>query len=121
MWHTFARYLIELPGMHTVAGVGNLWFAVSTLTRGPRENQVRSTNGIGRDGHCPCRSRKRGMRVAAMVSYCDAPIQPDGSWQRCSNNTPVWGGAGWVGGSNCYQVGPGPDPYPWAPQYHIDP
>jgi hypothetical protein len=55
------------------------------------------------------------------VTYCDEPIQADGSWQRCFENQPFWDGAAgtWWAGSNCYQVGPGPDQYPWAPQYHI--
>ena len=55
-----------------------------------------------------------------MVSYCDGPVQADGSWQRCFDNQPMWNrGVGYIGGSNCYQTGPGPDRYPWAPQYHI--
>ncbi|WNG93682.1 hypothetical protein [Mycobacterium sp. ITM-2016-00318] len=63
-----------------------------------------------------------GCESRPMVSYCDGPIQPDGSWQRCFSNSPVWGGGGgWIAGSNCYRTGPGPDNYPWAPQYHIDP
>jgi hypothetical protein len=62
-----------------------------------------------------------GCEQRFMVSYCDGPIQADGSWQRCFENQQVWNpGLGtWIGGSNCYQVGPGPDPIPWAPQYHI--
>ncbi|MDQ1250381.1 MAG: hypothetical protein QG597_4760, partial [Actinomycetota bacterium] len=64
-----------------------------------------------------------GCEQRPFVGYCDGPIQPDGSWQRCFNNQPVWNRdiGTWIGGSNCYQVGPGPDSYPWAPQYHIDP
>jgi hypothetical protein len=63
-----------------------------------------------------------GCEQRFMVAYCDGPIQPDGSWQRCFENQPVWSSAGqtWLGGvTNCYQVGPGPDPLAWAPQYHI--
>lgn len=62
-----------------------------------------------------------GCEARFMVSYCDGPIQPDGSWQRCFENQQVWspGLNTWIGGSNCYQVGPGPDPLPWTPQYHI--
>ena len=61
-----------------------------------------------------------GCEQRPMVAYCDGPVQADGSWQRCFDNQPMWNSSvGWVGGSNCYQVGPGPDPYPWAPQYHI--
>ena len=62
-----------------------------------------------------------GCEQRPMVSYCDGPIQADGSWQRCFENQEVWSRAGqtWIGGTNCYQVGPGPDPLPWAPQYHI--
>lgn len=62
-----------------------------------------------------------GCEQRTLVSYCDGPVQPDGSWQRCFDNQPLWvpETGSYVGGSNCYQVGPGPDPYPWAPQYHI--
>ena len=61
-----------------------------------------------------------GCEQRPMISYCDGPIQADGSWQRCFENQPMWtNGVGYVGGSNCYQTGPGPDRYPWAPQYHI--
>ncbi len=64
---------------------------------------------------------KAACEQRPLVGYCDGPIRADGSWQRCFNNQPLWNsGIGtWIGGSNCYQVGPGPDPYPWAPQYHI--
>jgi hypothetical protein len=63
-----------------------------------------------------------GCESRPMVSYCDGPAQPDGSWQRCFSNQPVWGGGGgWIAGANCYQTGPGPDNYPWAPQYRILP
>lgn len=62
-----------------------------------------------------------GCEQRPFVAYCDGPIQADGSWQRCFENQEVWSRAAqtWIGGSNCYQVGPGPDPHPWAPQYHI--
>lgn len=55
------------------------------------------------------------------VTYCDGPIQADGSWRRCFYNSPFFmpgrfGGFS-PGGGNCYNVsGPGGDPYPWAPQ-----
>ena len=62
-----------------------------------------------------------GCEQRPFVAYCDGPIQADGSWQRCFENQEVWNPSigTWIGGSNCYQVGPGPDPHPWAPQYHI--
>ena len=58
------------------------------------------------------------------VTYCDGPVQADGSWRRCFYNSPVFvpgsgnfGGTFVPAGGNCYNVpGPGGDPYPWAPQ-----
>jgi hypothetical protein len=62
-----------------------------------------------------------GCQQEFMVAYCDGPIEANGSWQRCFENQKVWieSAQTWMGGSDCYQVGPGPDPHPWAPQYHI--
>ena len=31
-----------------------------------------------------------GCEQRPLVGYCDAPIQPDGSWKRCFSNTPRW-------------------------------
>lgn len=60
-----------------------------------------------------------------LVSYCDGPVRENGSWRRCFYNQPLTdgrGGIGFAGGGNCYDVpGPGQDPYPWAPQNHLQP
>lgn len=56
------------------------------------------------------------------VTYCDGPVQADGSWRRCfTNSATFWpstaGGVFVPSGGNCYNVpGPGQDPFPWAPQ-----
>lgn len=66
------------------------------------------------------------------AQYCDAPIQPDGTWQRCWSTGqqvyPVYGGSPGFGVvpamGNCYQVDP---KVPWPvvpigqPQYRIEP
>ncbi len=58
-----------------------------------------------------------------LVTYCDGPVREDGSWRRCFYNQPLVNGNGGLfspGGGNCYDVaGPGQDPYPWAPQNHL--
>lgn len=65
-----------------------------------------------------------GCEPRPLVSYCDKPVRPDGSWRRCFYNGPITdgkGGFGFAGGGNCYDVpGVGLDPYPWAPQEHLD-
>ncbi len=67
------------------------------------------------------------------AQYCDAPAQPDGTWQRCWSTQqqfyPTFGGGGYQTGfgsvpamGNCYQVDP---KVPWPvtpigqPQYYI--
>jgi hypothetical protein len=65
-----------------------------------------------------------GCEPRPLTNYCDKPVRADGSWRRCFYNTPLVDGQGGLfstGGGNCYDVpGPGLDPYPWAPQEHID-
>lgn len=77
----------------------------------------------GADNDQYCEPRPMG------VTYCDGPIHEDGSWRRCFSNapTPFYGQYGQVAGvipqtGNCYDVpGEGRDPYPWAPQNHLQP
>ncbi|MFC3776719.1 CDGP domain-containing protein [Mycolicibacterium holsaticum] len=63
-----------------------------------------------------------------LVSYCDGPVRENGSWRRCFYNQPLpsYNNGSitgyWPGSGNCYDVaGPGQDPYPWAPQHHLQP
>ena len=64
-------------------------------------------------------------------TYCDDPIQPDGTWQRCHHNSGGWRTywGRWVispvvpPSTRCYRVDPS---QPWPalpilePQYHVD-
>jgi hypothetical protein len=60
-------------------------------------------------------------------TYCDGPIRPDGTWERChtSPGGPVYGGRGVVGSwlppvNTCFQVDPS-QPWPIGqPQFHVD-
>lgn len=69
------------------------------------------------------------ISIDAQNTYCDEPVAPDGTWQRCHQNSgyPVfWGGWNyrWKPPSNtCYRVDPAK---PWPslpigqPQFHVD-
>ncbi|MEE3067079.1 MAG: hypothetical protein VYA67_24615 [Actinomycetota bacterium] len=61
-----------------------------------------------------------------VISKCDGPVQPDGTWQRCVVFPPAGGRDGspvYVTNTNCQMLGP--DQHPWGvafndPPTHID-
>jgi hypothetical protein len=60
-----------------------------------------------------------------VISKCDGPVQPDGSWQRCATFPRTTSGqSSYLPDTNCQTLGP--DQHPWGlafvdPQTHIDP
>ncbi|BBY78887.1 hypothetical protein H7I53_17805 [Mycolicibacterium pulveris] len=68
-----------------------------------------------------------GCQVQPFVTWCDGPIQPDGSWQRCWQNPPsiVNNGAGGGivinGGQQCNTVLPGQPLDGWGQPPHYIP
>ena len=52
------------------------------------------------------------------VQLCDGPIQPDGTWQRCSVTQPLVGN---FTDSSCYPLGNNNYLPPFQPPNHIDP
>lgn len=71
-----------------------------------------------------------GCEAGAFAQYCDGPVRPDGTWDRCfqTQPQPFYGQYGQISGwvpsvGRCYPVDPAafpPTPF-GQPQYHIYP